>query len=104
MNHTVELGLDTFGDVTADAAGALLPYAQVIRNVIAEGVLADQVGVDFFGVGEHHRSDFAVLSPEMVLAAIAGQTSRIRLDSAVTVLSSEEPVRLYQRFSFACRG
>ncbi len=99
MNHTVELGLDTFGDVTADAAGALLPHAQVIRNVIAEGVLADQVGVDFFGVGEHHRSDFAVSSPEMVLAAIAGQTSRIRLGSAVTVLSSDEPVRLYQRFS-----
>ncbi len=99
MNGAVELGLDTFGDVTADADGNLLSYAQVIRNVIAEGVLADQVGVDFFGVGEHHRSDFAVSSPEMVLAAIAGQTSRIRLGSAVSVLSSDDPVRLYQRFS-----
>ncbi len=99
MNDTVELGLDTFGDVTEDADGALLPYAQVIRNVIAEGVLADQVGVDFFGVGEHHRSDFAISSPEMVLAAIAGQTSRIRLGSAVSVLSSDDPIRLYQRFS-----
>lgn len=99
MNEAVELGLDTFGDVTADENGALLPHAQVIRNVMAEGVLADQVGVDFFGVGEHHRADYAVSSPEMVLAAIAGQTSRMRLGSAVTVLSSDDPVRLYQRFS-----
>ncbi len=99
MTTTVELGLDTFGDVTADADGTLLPHAQVIRNVIAEGVLADQVGVDFFGVGEHHRAEFAISSPEMVLAAIAGQTSRIRLGSAVSVLSSDDPVRLYQRFS-----
>ncbi len=99
MDETVELGLDTFGDVTADENGALLPHAQVVRNVIAEGVLADQVGVDFFGVGEHHRADYAVSAPEMVLAAIAGQTARLRLGSAVTVLGSDDPVRLYQRFS-----
>ena len=96
---TIELGLDTFGDVTADASGALLPHAQVIRDVVAQGVLADQVGVDFFGVGEHHRADYAVSSPEIVLAAIAGQTQRMRLGTAVTVLSSGDPVRLYQRFA-----
>ena len=97
--QALELGLDTFGDVTEDAAGTLVPHAQVIRNVVAEGVLADTVGVDFFGVGEHHRRDYAVSAPEIVLAAIAGQTRRIRLGSAVTVLSSDDPVRLFQRFS-----
>jgi probable LLM family oxidoreductase len=92
-------GLHTFGDVTAGADGALLPQPEVIRNVVAEGVLADEVGVDFFGVGEHHRDDFAVSAPDVVLAAIAGRTSRIRLGSAVTVLSSDDPVRVFQRFS-----
>ncbi len=99
MMAAVELGLDTFGDVTEDENGALLPHAQVVRNVIAEGVLADQVGVDFFGIGEHHRADFAVSAPEIVLAAIAGQTTRIRLGSAVTVLSSDDPIRVFQRFA-----
>ena len=100
MDETVELGLDTFGDVTAAAAGgALLPQAQVIRDVVAEGVLADQVGIDVFAVGEHHRPDYAVSAPEIVLAAVAGQTSRIRLGTAVSVLSSDDPVRLFQRFS-----
>jgi probable LLM family oxidoreductase len=92
-------GLHTFGDVTVDETGALLSQAQVIRNVVAEGVLADEVGLDFFGVGEHHRDDFAVSAPDLVLAAIAGQTRRIRLGSAVTVLSSDDPVRVFQRFS-----
>src|SRR3954469_3485701 len=95
----VELGLDTFGDVTHDANGHLLSQPQVIRNLIEEAALADSVGVDFIGVGEHHRADFAVSSPEMVLATIAGRTSRIRLGSAVTVLSSDDPVRVFQRFS-----
>lgn len=99
MNQPLELGLDTFGDVTQRADGTPESHAQVIRNVIAEAVLADQSGVDFFGVGEHHRADFAVSSPEMVLAAIAGQTSRIHLGSAVTVLSSDDPVRVFERFS-----
>jgi len=99
MAQHLELGLDTFGDVTAGPDGALLPYAQVIRNVIAEAVLADQVGIDFFGVGEHHRADFAVSAPEIVLATIAGLTKRIRLGSAVTVLSSDDPVRVFQRFA-----
>src|ERR1700754_1192533 len=99
MSQELELGLDTFGDVTRGADGALLSYGQVIRDVIEEGVLADAVGVDFFGVGEHHREDFAISSPETVLAAIASRTSRIRLGSAVTVLSSDDPVRVFQRFS-----
>lgn len=97
--ENVELGLDTFGDVTVDAQGRRTSDAQVIRDVVAEAVLADEVGVDFIGVGEHHRADFAVSSPETVLAAIAGRTQRIRLGSAVTVLSSDDPVRVFQRFS-----
>src|SRR6202161_3072281 len=99
MAQPLIFGLDTFGDVTEDAEGNLLTKAQVLRNVIAEAVVADQSGVDFFGVGEHHRADFAVSSPETVLAAIAGQTSRIHLGSAVTVLSSDDPVRVFERFS-----
>ena len=95
----LELGLDTFGDVTNGPDGEPLPHAQVLRNVVAEGVLAEQVGLDFFGVGEHHRADFAVSAPEVVLAAIAGQTERIHLGSAVTVLSSDDPIRVFQRFS-----
>src|SRR6202789_950025 len=95
----IELGLDTFGDITAGADGSLLSHAQVIRDVIEEGVLADQVGVDAFGVGEHHRADFAVSTPDVVLAAIAGRTKRIRLGSAGNVLSSDDPIRVFQRFS-----
>jgi probable LLM family oxidoreductase len=98
MNE-VALGIDTFGDVTRAADGGLTPQDQVLRDVVAEGVLADQVGIDFIGIGEHHRDDFAVTSPEMVLAAIAGKTDRIKLGSAVTVLSSDDPVRVFQRFS-----
>ncbi len=84
MTPALEFAFDTFGDVTVGLDGALLPHAAVIRNVVAEGVLADEVGVDFFGIGEHHREDFAVSTPEMVLAAIAARTSRIKLGSAVT--------------------
>jgi len=98
-NKHLEMGLDTFGDVTADAAGTPLGYAQVIRNVVEEAVLADSVGVDFFGLGEHHRDDFAVSAPEVVLAAIASRTERIHLGSAVTVLSSDDPIRVFQRFA-----
>ena len=99
MATTLKLGLDTFGDVTYDAAGELKPHAQVIRDVVAEAVLADELGLHFIGVGEHHREDFAVSAPEIVLAAIAGQTKQIRLGSAVTVLSSDDPVRVFERFS-----
>ncbi len=95
----IELGLDTFGDVTAGPDGELLSQPEVLRNVVAEGVLADQVGLDFIGVGEHHRPDFAISAPDVVLAAIAGKTERIHLGSAVTVLSSDDPVRVYQRFA-----
>jgi probable LLM family oxidoreductase len=99
MAQHIELGLDTFGDVTDGPDGKPLHAAEVIRNLVEEAVLADAVGVDFIGVGEHHRADFAVSSPEMVLAAIASRTTRIRLGSAVTVLSSDDPIRVFQRFS-----
>lgn len=95
----IELGLDTFGDVTLDTNGKPMHQAQVLRNVVEEAVLADQLGLHFFGVGEHHRDDFAVSAPEVMLAAIAGRTKQIRLGSAVTVLSSDDPVRVFQRFS-----
>ncbi|MCS5719937.1 LLM class flavin-dependent oxidoreductase [Herbiconiux sp. CPCC 205763] len=99
MTDQIELGLDTFGDVTADESGTPLPHAQVLRNLVDQGVLADELGIDFIGFGEHHRNDFAVTSPEVVLAAVAARTSRIHLGSAVTVLSSDDPVRVFQRFS-----
>jgi probable LLM family oxidoreductase len=94
-----ELGLDTFGDVTVDDDGVTLPYDQVIRNIVDQAVLADELGLDFFGVGEHHRDDFAVTAPEVVLAAIAARTTSIHLGSAVTVLSSDDPIRVYERFA-----
>src|SRR5207237_3428535 len=95
----LELGLDTFGDVTVDDDGTVLPQPRVIRNVIDEAVLADQLGVDFIGVGEHHRPDLAISAPEVVLGAIAARTTQIRLGSAVTVLSTDDPVRVYERFA-----
>jgi len=99
MPAILEFGLDTFGDITAGPDGRLLSHAQVIRDVIEEAVLADQLGVDAFGVGEHHRPDFAISAPEIVLAAIAGRSKRILLGSAVTVLSTDDPVRVFERFS-----
>lgn len=82
-----------------DAGGGLHPQARVLRDVVEQAVIAEQVGLDCFGVGEHHREDFAVSAPEVVLAAIGGRTSRIALGSAVTVLSTDDPVRVFQRFS-----
>ncbi len=99
MTPPFEFGLDTFGDITTGPDHHPLTHAQVIRNVIDEGVLADEVGVDAFGVGEHHRPDFSVSAPEIVLAAIAGRSKRMRLGSAVTVLSSDDPIRVFERFS-----
>jgi len=99
MTHSLELGLDTFGDVTVDRDGQLLSQARTLRHVVDEAVLADEIGLDAFGVGEHHRSDFSVSAPEVVLAAIAARTSRLTLGSAVTVLSTDDPVRVFQRFS-----
>lgn len=97
--NPVQFGLDTFGDVTSDADGSLLSDAQTIRNVVDQAVLADEVGLHFFGVGEHHRREFAVSSPEIVLAAAATRTRDIHLGTAVTVLSSDDPVRVYERFA-----
>jgi probable LLM family oxidoreductase len=99
MTQQFQFGLDTFGDITLRPDGSPLTQAEVIRNVIEEGVHADALGIDAFGVGEHHRPDFAVSAPEVVLAAIAGRSKRIRLGSAVTVLSSDDPIRVFQRFS-----
>ena len=99
MARHLQLGLDTFGDVTIDEDGSPLPSAQVLRNLVCQGVLADEVGLDYIGVGEHHRKDFAVSAPEVVLAAIAARTERIRVGTAVTVLSSDDPIRVFQRFA-----
>ncbi|RYE78507.1 MAG: LLM class flavin-dependent oxidoreductase, partial [Myxococcales bacterium] len=95
----VQFGLDTFGDVTVGPDGRPLTHAEVLRNTVDQIVLADQVGVDAIGVGEHHRDDFAVSAPEIVLAAAAGRTERILLGTAVTVLSSDDPVRLFEKFA-----
>lgn len=99
VGATVDFGLDTFGDVTLGPDGKLLSDAETIRNVVAQAVRADEVGLSFFGVGEHHRREFAVSSPEIVLAAAASVTRGVRLGTAVTVLSSDDPVRVYERFA-----
>jgi probable LLM family oxidoreductase len=95
----MELGLDTFGDVTLDDAGQRQSQAQSLRDVVEQAVIAEQAGLDAFGVGEHHRPDFAISAPEVILAAIAGRTSKMWLGSAVTVLSTDDPIRVFQRFS-----
>lgn len=99
MPITVQFGLDTFGDVTIGRDGEHLSHAQSLRNVVAQAELADRLGLDFFGIGEHHRDDFAISAPEVVLGAIAARTERIHLGTAVTVLSSDDPVRVYERFA-----
>ena len=99
MATRFQIGLDTFGDVTAAADGTLHPQARVLRDVVEEAIVADDLGLDAFGVGEHHRRDFAISAPEVVLAAIATRTHKILLGSAVTVLSTDDPVRVFQRFS-----
>lgn len=99
MTHPFEMALDTFGDITHGPDGQAQPATKVIPEIIEQGVIADQVGVDYLGLGEHHRADFAISSPEVILGAIAARTSRIKLGTAVTVLSSDDPIRLFQRFS-----
>ena len=93
------LGLDTFGDVTTTLDGDRVSHAQVLRDVVEQAAHADRWGVDAITLGEHHRDDFALSSPEIALAAIAGQTERILLGTGVTVLSSDDPVRVYERFA-----
>ncbi|KAB2970924.1 MULTISPECIES: LLM class flavin-dependent oxidoreductase [unclassified Streptomyces] len=92
-------GLDTFGDVPEDDSGVLVSHARSIRQTVAEAVLADDLGVDVLALGEHHRPEYSVSTPETVLAGIATRTRRIRLSSGVTVLSSDDPVRVFQRFA-----
>ena len=94
-----QFGLDSFGDLATDSKGKLMSHAASIRLVVDEAVLADKLGVDVIGLGEHHRDEFAISSPEMVLAAIASKTKKITLASGVTVLSSDDPVRVYERFA-----
>ncbi|MDO5737552.1 MAG: LLM class flavin-dependent oxidoreductase [Propionibacteriaceae bacterium] len=95
----IEFGIHTFGDVTVDDDGQRLGYPDVVRNVVEEGVLADHVGLDVIGIGEHHRPDYAISAPDVVLTGIAARTRTIKLVSAVTVLSSDDPVRVYERFA-----
>ncbi|WP_182299124.1 LLM class flavin-dependent oxidoreductase [Cohnella cholangitidis] len=96
----MEIGISTFLEATQDpVTGKAYNHAQRIRDAVEEIVLADQVGLDVYGIGEHHRADYAASSPAVILAAAASMTKRIRLTSAVTVLSSDDPVRVYQAFS-----
>jgi len=95
----LEFGLDTFGDMVNDEAGQPQSAAQTIRNIVEQAQLADELGINHFNVGEHHRNDFAVSAPDTVLAGIATVTKNIILGTGVTVLSSEDPVRVYQRFA-----
>ena len=95
----ITFGLDTFGNVSLDDNGNNLSAAQVIRDVLAQGQLADELGLNNFNIGEHHRDDFAVTAPDTILAGLATTTKNITLGTGVTVLSSEDPVRVYQRFA-----
>ena len=97
--NQLEFGLETFGDIVANADGSLQSAGESLRQIVREGQLADQYGLDVFGIGEHHRPDYSVSSPETVLAATAAVTQHIKLASAVTVLSSDDPVRVYERFA-----
>lgn len=96
----VELGISTFGEITElEGTGQTYSHAERIRQLVAEIELADKVGLDVYGIGEHHRADFAVSAPEIVLAAGAVNTKKIRLTSAVSILSSMDPIRLFQQYA-----
>lgn len=96
---SIQFGIDTFGDVPRDDNGELVSQAEAIRTVVREAKLADEIGIDVVALGEHHRPEYAISAPEIVLAGIATVTERIRLSSGVTVLSSDDPVRVFQRFA-----
>ena len=97
---SIELGISTFGETTLlESTGKSISHDQRIRELVEEIELADQVGLDIYAIGEHHREDFAVSAPEIVLAAGAVNTKKIRLSSAVTILSSIDPVRVYQQYA-----
>ena len=98
-NSDLAFGLDTFGDMSNDLAGNPISAGQTIRNLIEQGKLADELGLSNFNVGEHHRDDFAVSAPDTVLAGLSTVTKNIILGTGVTVLSSEDPVRVFQRFA-----
>jgi probable LLM family oxidoreductase len=95
----IQFGIDSFGDLPRDAQGNVVSHAKAIRAVVHEAVVADQAGVDVIALGEHHRPEYSISTPETVLAGIATATERIRLASGVTVLSSDDPVRVFQRFA-----
>ena len=95
----LQFGLDTFGDMSLDDQGHPVSAGQVIRDVVEQAKLAEEVGLNSFNIGEHHRDDYAVSAPDTILAGIATVTSKIKLGTGVTVLSSDDPVRVYQRFA-----
>lgn len=97
--YPIVIGINSFGDITSDDAGRPFDQPENIRSLVEEGVLADESGLDFFGLGEHHIEEMPLSAPDLVLAAVAARTSRIRLGSAVTVLSSDDPVRVFQRYA-----
>jgi probable LLM family oxidoreductase len=100
VNRPFEIGLYSFAELTPESiSGQSISPAERIRDLIEEVELADQVGLDVFGLGEHHRPEFVSSAPEVILSAIAARTKHIRLSSAVTVLSSDDPVRVFQRFA-----
>jgi len=95
----MELGISMFGDLSVDGSGKPQPFHQRLQELMEEVKLMDETGLDFFGIGEHHRAEYAVSAPEIVLAGAATSTRNIRLGSAVTVLSSADPVRVFQNFA-----
>ena len=99
MPHPLVFGLDSFGDTALDAIGARRTDAQTIRDIVTQAQLADNLGLYGFSLGEHHREDFAVSAPDTVLAGIATVTKQLRLGTAVTILSTDDPVRVYERFA-----
>lgn len=95
----VQFGVDSFADAMTDLSGRVLSDAETLRRTVDQGVLAEEVGLDFFSVGEHYRSDMLDSAPPVILAAIAGKTSRILLGTSVTVLSTQDPVRVFHQYS-----